>query len=59
MLITGKPQENNINDYIIVDNEMSREFQLNGFMPKYFDSELFYFIKEEDLLKFIERSDKS
>ena len=39
MLIIGKPQELDIRDYIIVENELSREIQLGGFMPKYYDSE--------------------
>lgn len=57
MLIIGKPQELDIRDYIIVENELSREIQLGGFMPKYYDSEFYYFVKSDELLEFIEGSE--
>lgn len=59
MLIIGKPQDKDMDNYIIVDNEMSSNIQKNGFMPKYFDGDNYYFVKDEELLKFIERSDKN
>lgn len=58
MLIIGKPQELDMCDYIIVENDLSREIQLGGFMPKYYDSEFYYFVKSEELLEFIEGSKK-
>lgn len=59
MLIIGKPQIEDIEKYVVADNEQSKEFQLNGFMPKYFEKDTFYFIKDDELLKFIERSDEN
>lgn len=54
MLIRGNPK--NIDDYIIVDNETSKLLQRNGFMPKYFDGEVFYYKKNNDIEEFMERS---
>ena len=44
-------------NYIMVDNEVSREFQMNGIMPKYFDGENYYFIRNDELSKFINNED--
>lgn len=59
MLIIGKPQDKDMCNYIIMNGEMSSNIQKNGFMPKYFDSEFYYFVKSDEILEFIERSDKN
>jgi hypothetical protein len=41
-------------DYIKVDGEISLILNQNGFLPKYIDNNYVYYIRNMDILKFME-----
>lgn len=52
MIILGKP--NNVEEYIIVDSEKSKELHKLGFIPLYRDYDNIYYLKTEELIKVVE-----
>lgn len=53
MLIRETPK--NPNNYIIVDSLTSQVLQMCGFSPKYMDKDYLYYVKDECIVKFMER----
>ena len=54
MIIRGTPKE--LNKYIVVDSDTSEMLHKNGFIPKYIDGNDIYYLKDKEILEFMERS---
>lgn len=54
MIIRGKP--NDVENYILVDDNVSVELHKEGFIPKYINEEGIYFSKSIEVLEYMERS---
>ena len=56
MIIRGTPK--NIEDFILVDSEMSLKLEKNGFIPKFIDEKGIYYVKSKEIENFIRKEDK-
>lgn len=54
MVIRGTPKD--LDSYILTNDIIGDKLQINGFSPKYIDSNGLYFKKSKELLNFMERS---
>lgn len=53
MINRGTP--NNLEKYILVDSDVNLILHKNNFMPKYIDENGIYFLKNDEILKFMEK----
>lgn len=56
MIIRGTPK--NIEDFILVDSEMSLKLEKNGFIPKFIDEKGIYYVKSKEIENFIRKEDR-
>ena len=54
MIIRGTPKE--LNKYIVVNGDVSEILHKNGFMPQYIDGDDIYYLKDKEILEFMEGS---
>ena len=53
MIIRYTPTEDEINNYIVADNDLARELQRKGFIAKYIDKDYLYFEKTDEILQYL------
>ena len=53
MIIRYTPNENEIKDYIVADNDLARELQRKGFVAIYIDKNYLYFKKTDEILQYL------
>lgn len=53
MLARQKPVDES-RFYIVKDGDLNHDLQMEGFAPMYYYDKAFYYIKSEELVKFIE-----
>lgn len=53
MIIRSTPKD--LSKYIQVDSNISMELHSNGFFPKYIDEDFIYYVKDKEILNFLER----
>lgn len=54
MIIRGEPKSTEKNLYMCVSGEISNILHLNGFYPKYFNGEKVWYIKDNEIIEFME-----
>ena len=53
MIIRQTPK--NKENYIMVNSNTSQILQENGFFPKYMDDEFIYYVKSDEIIKFMSK----
>lgn len=55
MILRQTPK--NINNYIMVDSEISNKLHQKGFYPKYIDNNGIYYLKTKEIIDYIRKED--
>lgn len=55
MIIRKTPKDKE--KYIIVNSNIGRILQENGFYPKYMDDKFIYYVKSDEIIDFMSRED--
>ena len=59
MIILGKPNANDLNEYIIVDSDLAFVLHKAGFIPKYSNNGCLYFKISKKLQKYLDSLHKN
>lgn len=55
MLLRQAPREDEMENLIIIDDELSEELQMNGFYPLYLWNNHFWYEATEELMEFLKK----
>ena len=56
MIIRGVPKKDESEFYICVNDKTSNILHMNGFYPKYFDGEKIWYVKNKEILEFMDKN---